>query len=62
MSKRFDDEKDRILMAAAVQQNLKQLGKLLEVEPPLPDEELAHRMALPVKDLRRMLKLLRKPR
>lgn len=46
-------------MADAVSDELKQLTRLLEIEPPLGLDELSHRTAWPKKDLRRMLKLMR---
>lgn len=52
-------EADRNLYAAGVLEELKQLSRLLEVAPPLNLEELAHRMAWPVKDLRKILKMMR---
>lgn len=53
------EESDRRLMADAVSDELKQLTRLLEIEPPLGLDELSHRTAWPKKDLRRMLKLMR---
>ena len=50
---------DRVIMHKAVLANLAQLSRLLEVAPPLTDEQLAHRMAMSPKDMKAMLKRLR---
>lgn len=53
------EEADRRLGADGVSDELKQLGSLLEIEPPLDVAELAHRMAWAPKDLRKVLKMMR---
>lgn len=52
-------ESDRKLYAEAVLDDMKQLSRLLEVEPALSVDEMAHRMAWKPKDLRKLLKMMR---
>jgi hypothetical protein len=53
------DERDRKLGADAIMGELRQLNSLLDLEPPLSVDEIAHRMAWKPKDLRKLLKMMR---
>jgi hypothetical protein len=52
-------ENDRKLYADAVISDMAQLKKLLDIDPPLGIDELAHRLAWPRKELKKMLKMMR---
>lgn len=49
---------DEILANATrkIRSDLRQFEKLLYIEPPLHSAEIAHRMALPIKEVRKLLK------
>jgi hypothetical protein len=53
------EDSDRILMADAVIEDLKQFNRLIAVDPPLTIQDIAFRMAWEVKDVRWLLKKIR---
>lgn len=52
------EDTDRKLFADGVADQIKQLGKLLELQPPLTFRELAFRMAIRQPELRRLMRLM----
>lgn len=53
------EEADRLLMADAIIEDLKQFNRLRAVEPPLSVRDIAYRMVWHVKDVRWLLKKIR---
>ena len=52
------EDADRKLFSAGVAEEIAQLQKLIAVDPPLPFEEIAHRMVTTQPKLRRVMQLM----